>query len=229
MLIEHFLASREEAAQLAAKRIADALREDLAAKSEASLVVSGGSTPKDTFDVLAASVLPWERVHIVPSDERWVPPAHAESNERMLRETLLAGRAAKAKLLPLYREGVPPAARCKTLATELAALPLPFSSVLLGMGEDGHFASLFPDIVQAAKAFDPDCETKCLAIRTAASTQERISLTLSMLVQSREILLLFFGEAKRLVFDGAKQSHTAYPIRHLLQQPRSPVHLIWAP
>ena len=229
MLTEHLLASREEAAELAAKRLADALIADLAARSETSLVVSGGATPKDTYAVLGASVLPWERVHIVPSDERWVPPAHAQSNERMLRETLLAGRAAKAKLLPLYREGVPPAVRCKTLATELAALPLPFSSVLLGMGEDGHFASLFPDIAEAVKAFDPDCGTRCLAIRTAASTEERISLTLSMLVQSREILLLFFGEAKRAVFDAAKQSHTAHPIRHLLLQQRSPVHLIWAP
>jgi 6-phosphogluconolactonase len=226
---EHFCDSRHAASQLAAKRISTRMQLDLEVQSEASIVVSGGSTPKECFDILATTGLPWNRVHVVPSDERWVPSAHAASNEKMIRETLLVKRAMNAMLQTLYADATTARDHCATLANELETLPLLFSSVLLGMGEDGHFASLFPDIASLEDGLDMDSTSRCLAIETTASPHARISLTLSTLTRSKEIILLVFGEAKRAVLGKAMLSGNAYPVSRLLQQKRTPVHVIWAP
>lgn len=229
MLQEHSCENRQEASQLAADRIAKRLRLDLESQREASIVVSGGSTPKGCFDILSTTALPWERVYVVPSDERWVPPDHAESNERMIRETLLREHAANAMFQSLYADAASARDHCATVANELDALPLLYSSVLLGMGEDGHFASLFPDIEELADGLDLDSNSRCLAVETHASPHPRISLTLATLVRSKEIILLVFGDTKLGVLQKAKLSANAYPVSRLLQQKRAPVHVIWAP
>jgi 6-phosphogluconolactonase len=228
VLQEHRCNSRREASQLAAGRIAKRLRLDLDSQSEASMVVSGGSTPKGCFRILAGTALPWDRVHVVPSDERWVPAEDAASNEKMIRETLLVNRASGALLHPLYAGGTSAQEHCATLSNELDTLPLLFSSVLLGMGEDGHFASLFPDIAELDDGLDMDSNSRCLAIVTKASPHERITLTLSTLTRSKEILLLIFGAAKREVVQQAKLFGDTHPVSRLLRQQRTPVHVIWA-
>jgi 6-phosphogluconolactonase len=229
VLQEHRCESRQEASKLAADRIANRLQLDLESQREASIVVSGGSTPKDCFDILSTTALPWERVYVVPSDERWVPTDHAASNEKMIRETLLKDRAANAMFQSLYADATSARDHCATLANELDALPLLYSSVLLGMGEDGHFASLFPDVADLADGLDLDSSSRCLAIETNASPHPRITLTLSTLVRSKEIILLLFGNTKRDILQKAKLSANAYPVGRLLQQKRAPVHVIWAP
>jgi 6-phosphogluconolactonase len=221
--------TRQEAAQLAAARIADSLERDLGNGNEAAIVVSGGSTPAECFDILAHTALPWDRVHVVPSDERWVPPDHAASNEKMIRQTLLVDRAAAATFHGLHAEGESAAGRCAELAGELDALPQPFSSALLGMGEDGHFASLFPDAAGLEQGLDVSSGVRCLAVKTIASPHERISLTLATLVRSREIILLAYGYAKREVLENAQLAQSAYPVSRLLQQQQAPVRVIWAP
>lgn len=229
MLQEHLCNSRQEASRLAAQRIAGRLQMDLESQSEASIVVSGGSTPVDCLQTLAKTDLPWDRVHVVPSDERWVPADDAASNEKMIRETLLVGHASGAMLHPLFAGDTSAREHCATLANELDALPLLFSSVLLGMGEDGHFASLFPDIAQFDDGLDPDSNSRCIAVTTAASPHARISLTLSTLARSKEIVLLIFGDAKRRVLESAKSTGSTLPVSHLLRQQRTPVHAVWAP
>ena len=229
MLQEHVCSSRREASQLAAQRIARRLKMDLESQSEASIVVSGGSTPAECLGFLASTKLPWDRVHVVPSDERWVPADDAASNEKMIRETLIFDQASSAMLHPLYAANTTAREHCATLANELDALPLLFSSVLLGMGEDGHFASLFPDIAGLDDALDPDSPARCIAVTTATSPCERISLTLSTLARSKEIVLLIFGDAKRRVLEEAKGTGSDLPVGHLLRQQRTPVHVVWAP
>ncbi len=105
----------------------------------------------------------------------------------------------------------------------------PFSASLLGMGEDGHFASLFPDFDGLQKALDPDNKAACTMVQTAGSPHLRISLTLSALLNSLHIVLLIFGEAKRLVFEAAKAGDSKYPIEALLHHSREPLTVIWAP
>ena len=227
--MEYLYDTREEASLAAAERITNALARRLEAQTAASLIVSGGSTPGRCFEALAATDLDWERVHVLLSDERWVPPSDAASNEKLVRETLLQGNAAGAKLCPLYADGVEIAEHCVELGKTIRMLPIPFACCLLGMGEDGHFASLFPDAANLAQGLDHEGPDLCLPVSTAASPHPRISLTLTALSRSDEIVLLIFGEKKREVYERAKASGNTYPVAHLIKQKRAPVSVIWAP
>jgi 6-phosphogluconolactonase len=222
-------ANRETASRAAAERLAARLREDLEHGAHASLVVSGGSTPGTCFDLLSQALLDWTRVTIVPSDERWVPADDPASNEGLIRRRLVRDGAAAARLLPLYRPGVDPAAAPAAVERDLRALARPFSAVLLGMGADGHFASLFPDYAGLAQALNPAAGARCTLVRTAGSPLLRISLTLSALLQTSHVGLLFFGADKRAVFEQALAGAGAYPVQSLLTQTKAPVTAIWAP
>ena len=97
------------------------------------------------------------------------------------------------------------------------------------MGEDGHFASLFPDAENLEEGLDVDSSELSIPVNTAASPHPRVSLTLSALSRSDEILLLMFGDRKREVYEAAKQTANGYPVFHLLRQKRAPVYVYWAP
>jgi 6-phosphogluconolactonase len=111
----------------------------------------------------------------------------------------------------------------------LQSLAKPFTVSLLGMGEDGHFASLFPDFPGLSEALDPGNEARCITVQTAGSPHLRISLTLAALVNSVRVVLLIFGAEKRKVFDLAADGATDYPIESLLKHIRSQLTVIWAP
>jgi 6-phosphogluconolactonase len=222
-------ADRQAASRAAAERLVARLRDDLGKDGHGSLVVSGGTTPADCFDLLSATALDWARVTIVPSDERWVPADDPGSNEGLIRRRLLQANAAAARLLPLYRPGLEPAAAPAAVERDLRVLARPFSAVLLGMGADGHFASLFPDYAGLAEALDPAAGARCALVRTDASPLLRISLTLAALLQTSQIALLFFGADKRAVFEQALAGTGAYPVQALLTQSAVPVTALWAP
>ena len=227
--MENIFDNREEAARAAADRIGEALQRRLEAQGDASVVVSGGSSPAGVFAELANRPLAWSDVHVILSDERWVPADHEASNEKLVRDTLLSGEAQRASLLPVYKAGVTIEERCRELNDELRLAPFPFACALLGMGEDGHFASLFPDAEDLDEGLDVDSGELCIPVNTAASPYPRVSLTLSALSRSDEILLLIFGDAKRAVYETAKKQANGHPVSHLLRQKRAPVHVYWAP
>ncbi len=227
--MENIFDNREEAAHAAADRIGRALQRRLEAQGAASLVVSGGTSPAGVFTALAGTAIAWPEVHVILSDERWVPPDHEDSNERLVRDTLLTGEAQDAILLPVYKAGTAIEERCDELDEELRQAPFPFACALLGMGEDGHIASLFPDAENLDEGLDADSSRLCIPVKTAASPYPRVSLTLSALSRSDEILLLIFGDAKREVYEAAKKDANGHPVSHLLRQKRAPVHVYWAP
>lgn len=229
MSLEYHFSTREQAATAAASRIADLLDDTLKAQTEAALVVSGGSTPVGCFGQLAGADLAWERVHVVMSDERWVSPADSSSNERLVRETLLVDAAAAARLLPVFVPGVAIDDRCTSLDRDLKALPQPFACTLLGMGEDGHFASLFPDAGNLDAGLDLQATSSWIPVATAASPLPRVSMTLAALLRSREILLLIFGETKLGILEAARESPDRYPVSRLLAQQQTQVRVFWAP
>jgi len=103
--------------------------------------------------------------------------------------------------------------------------------VVLGMGEDGHFASLFPGSPQLAEGLSPDTQRLCLAVapHDPAPKEPRLSLTLNALLDARHILLMIRGEKKRVVVDAARAGNTDLPIHAILSQTRAPVCLLWAP
>jgi 6-phosphogluconolactonase len=227
--MEHFFDSREEASAAAAERIAEALTRRLENQKAASLVVSGGTSPVQCFEALAHKDIDWSRVGIIPSDDRWVPSEHDDSNERLVRNKLLVNGAASADLLPFFASEVSVEERAAALDQEIRFAPFPFACSLLGMGTDGHFASLFPDAENLAEGLDLESRTLCLPVKTAASPHARISLTLAALSRSDEIVLLFFGDEKRIIYDKAKAGNARYPVTRLLRQKRAPVFVYWAP
>jgi 6-phosphogluconolactonase len=208
-----------ELADAAAGGITDALQGALDARGRASLVATGGRSPGPVYDRLSRAELDWAHVAVTLSDERHVDASSPNANARLLRERLFVGRGAAAQYLPLtdYAEGV------------LRKL-MPFDAVMLGMGEDGHIASLIPGSPVLAQGMDPTG-----AALTAESPQgfgsppvARITLTLAALLQSRAIFLLIAGEAKRQVIAQAKAG-ADLPVRAILNQDQVPVRIFWSP
>ncbi len=228
MLFQEFK-SRDNASGAAAQALAALLNRRLEAQYKASIVVSGGTTPGVTFRMLSGIDLEWSDVSVVLSDDRWVPPDNDDSNEKLVRETLLTGHAAAASLLPVYAADSTPADRAFELDQAVRQLPFPFACALLGMGEDGHFASLFPDAENLEAGLDADNPVLWLPVETAASPYTRLSLTLSALSRSDEIVLLVFGDEKRRVLESAARPDSDLPVSRLLMQKRAPVNIYWAP
>ena len=218
-----------ELAAAAAGQITEALRTGLRARGEASFAASGGHTPIPAYERLAQAPLAWDAVTIVPTDERWVDPTSPESNEGMLRQHLLTGPAEDARLLPLWSPKHEPMAAAARADLAVSSI-LPFDVALLGMGDDGHFASLFPGSPVLAEGLDPDGERFCLAVPKGdpAPPVTRISLTLRALLDARAIILLIEGASKRKAFEAA-MAGAHVPVRSLLTQDRTPVRVLWAP
>ena len=227
--MEHIFETREEASIAAAERIRDAIAHRLELQKAATLVVSGGTTPARCFEELAHLDIEWGRVNVVASDDRWVPADHDDSNEALIRRKLLINGASMAGLLPFFKADTPIEVRCEELENEIRFIPFPFACSLLGMGADGHFASLFPDAENLQEGLDLESQKLCLPVHTEASPYARVSLTLAALSRSDEIVLLIFGDEKRKVFEKAKAGNARYPVTRLLRQKRAPVHTYWAP
>ena len=137
-------ASAEAHADALAQRVADALRQAIDSRGSATLVVSGGRSPVAFFGALAQQALDWRQVLVSLADERWVPVNHASSNEALVRRHLLRGAASEAKFLGLYRVAGSLEQAAELADAAFAELP-PIDVLVLGMGDDGHTASLFPE------------------------------------------------------------------------------------
>ncbi|WP_170759767.1 6-phosphogluconolactonase [Ruegeria lacuscaerulensis] len=160
-----------------------------------SLAVPGGTTPGPVFDVLCAADLEWDRVRVLPTDERCVPGDHQRSNERLIRERLLTSRASVAQFIPLYVPGKEP----EDVLPEIESLinpVLPLSVLVLGMGEDMHTASLFPGMDELSAALDGHAPTLAVA-RTDVQPEARITMTAPVLDGALSKHLIIYGTAKR--------------------------------
>jgi 6-phosphogluconolactonase len=207
--------------------IAAELAEAIAAQGSASLILSGGRTPRLLFERLSLKPLAWNKVKISLADERLVPATEPESNERLLRDHLLKSEAQAAVFIPLWQgEGDP----VESAVEAISALDKPFTKVVLGMGEDGHFASLFPGTPGLSAALDPAPGRIAIFIPPAAGRQPRVSLTSGALLNTRSIAISFEGGEKRQVFEQALLPGPLeeLPIRAVLHQNIVPVDVYWS-
>lgn len=218
----------KELTQALADRVESELLAAIAIRGQASLVVSGGNTPKPLFEVLSGRELPWHKVTITLADERWVDLSSKDSNEAMLRETLLKGFAAEARFIPLKNDADTAHEGRQECEQNLGRIALPFDLIILGMGDDGHTASLFPGVSGAA--LDATSPHLCQSIIPPVAPHERMTLTARALLNSRNIVLHIVGDNKWQVYNVAKSTGSAddIPVRVVLQQDEVPVGVYWS-
>lgn len=228
---EHRFPDSAALAGVLAEQIRVDLHEAIAARGSASLVVSGGRTPLRLFERLRAQVLQWPQIWITLADERWVDVSSEASNEQLVRKHLLLEQAANAHFVGLKNPADTPAAGAEWATRALSRIPQPYDVVVLGMGDDGHTASLFPGSLALARALDPAAAPGCLAIHALTAPHARMTLNLAALLASRRIVLHFEGEAKWRVYQRARASGSMVelPVRAILQQKEVPVDVFWCP
>ena len=219
----HRFTSIAELDRALAQHLAQRLAEDIARYGDASLAVSGGSTPSGMFRQLSGCDLDWSRVWLTLVDERCVPPESPDSNERLLRENLLQSRAANARFISMASNSQNGA---HTLRPLIDSMPKPFSAVVLGMGQDGHTASWFPEAANLSALLDPGNPEQVAETEPPAAPHRRLTLTLAAVLQSREIIVHITGQEKKAVIERATDQH--YPVAAVLGQQATPASIWWA-
>ncbi len=232
MAIElHRFDSNQLLSQRLAECIASGLEGALELRDRATLAVSGGATPKPLFAALSRCELDWSRVYVTQVDERWVPEDDVDSNARLIRENLLQNCAAEAQFLSMKVAGDDAFAAEAACAERLAPFAEAIDVTVLGMGEDGHTASFFPDAEQLGAALDPNGEALCLALRPPVAAHDRMTLSLAALLRSRQLYLHITGEEKFAVLQEALEGDDvmALPIRSVLNRVDDPLEIFYAP
>lgn len=207
------------------------LEEAIQVRGIASLVVSGGRTPIRLFDQLSTEKLDWSRVWITLADERWVDTTDAASNERLVRQHLVSRQAANVRFVGLKNPAPTPEAGADWAWRALSRVPHPYDVIVLGMGMDGHTASLFPGSLALARALDPSTSPGCVAVNALAAPHARVTLNLAALLDSRRIILHIEGDAKWQVYHKARLAGSVneFPVRAVLHQQEVPVDVYWSP
>lgn len=200
--------------------LADCLDRAIVDRGHASLAVSGGRTPEHIFPALSRKPLAWDRISVTLADERWVTVDHSDSNEGLARRLLLQGPASNARFIGLKTAFDNPFDGQAEVETDLAGLDWPLDAILLGMGEDGHIASLFPGAGDWL-----DTSGRALAVGASGERQPRMSLTPAALLDSRHIFLVITGPQKNATLDAALMpgSVLELPVRLVLHQKQVPV------
>jgi len=211
--------------------IATGLACAIVARGRAGLLVSGGHSPARLFERLRTQVLDWSRVSIALVDERWVEPTDPASNERFVREGLLRDRAAAARFFGLKNTAPSPDLGAAAAWNASAHISRPTDITVLGMGDDGHMASLFPGSPNLKSALDMEASEGCIGMWSPSVPHARLSLNLRALLNSRRIFILILGETKLRTYVTARGPGPAeeMPVRAVLRQQRVPVEVVWAP
>ena len=225
----HEFSTKEELDQQLAQAIGQQLKLAIASKGKAALAVSGGRTPAGMFKALSELDIDFSKVYATLVDERWVPVDHADSNERTVRQNLLTGNAAAIQFVSPVSAAPTPHEGEAEIEQRFAALPLPFDVLILGMGDDGHTASLFPNAVELEAA----CASTALvaAVTPPVAPHLRITLTLPTIAKAHNVIVHITGEGKKELLQTAlaeaKPLLEQYPIRRVLDAVTGNKSVFW--
>ena len=228
---EHACNSAAELAWQLADTIAQRLHLAIDLRGHAVLAVSGGKSPIALFEALRVLPLEWQRVTVLLVDERCVPHDHADSNTALVRQHLLKDQAAAATFVPFFDTlpdtlDEPALIRLVDAANRrLATQPWPMDMAVLGMGDDGHTASLFPGAAGLNQALHSSGPVAW--VRPATAPHARLTLTLPALLATRELALAISGASKLAVFQQARLgADESLPVSLILNQHQTPVS-VW--
>ncbi|WP_262492531.1 6-phosphogluconolactonase [Marinobacter sp. AL4B] len=225
----HSAQSPQAIAEILAERVAEYLRLRLAEAPEATLVVSGGSTPLPFFRALRDKPLEWARIKIALADERWVLESDPASNAALVKRELLKDAAAEARFVLFNVSDKDAADAVSELEADATGLTFPVDVLVLGMGTDGHTASLFPDAPELACAMEPSGEQRVMVMTPPSQAHQRVTLTLPVLAQARFKVLHLKGHDKIATLARAAEAPddwSAMPIRAFLQ---AGLNIYWSP
>lgn len=202
------------------------LKEAITIKGHASFLVSGGSTPKKLFEQLSHIDMPWHKVTIGLVDDRWLNENHEDSNAKLVKDYLLQNYAKEAKFMALYEEDSDVYEAQDSCNSKMQVL-YPFDVVVLGMGTDGHTASLFPHNEVLKEALDVTTSKVCIAVKPTTAPYERMSLTAKAILDAEHIYLHIEGEEKLAVYSQAIEGEDIYamPVRAILASPKKTVEV----
>jgi 6-phosphogluconolactonase len=214
---ERLFESRGSLCSALATDVANALQHHVRTKGSSCLAVSGGTTPKLFFETLSRIDIPWSKITVTLVDDRQVPETSPRSNAKLVRDNLLQNLAAGAEFVPLFEN--PDAEKVATLDV-----------VVLGMGTDGHTASLFPGGDHLAEALDPKTEKRVMDISAPTAGEPRLTFTLPALLDASVLCLHIEGQEKRDVLNKAlaEGPTEAMPVRAVLRS-KKPLTLYWCP
>lgn len=226
MQLHHFATSQHLNADFA-QRIISIVQQAITERGHAYLAVSGGRTPQALFEYLSTTDLDWQHVTITLADDRWLAASEQDSNERLVNSVLLQNNAAAAQFISLVTTDAKAEEGVAEVCRRFAAVP-EFDVVILGMGEDGHTASLFPCSAELAKG--QSTQQAALAVNPTTAPYPRVSLSQSRLLQSRHLFLHLVGSGKLKVLNQAMADDNAQqmPIRAFLHHPCVDVQVMFA-
>ena len=222
-----------ENAAVAARAQADAvaieLQNALNEKGNAVLAVSGGRSPIAFFEALSQKDLDWANVSIGLVDERIVATIHPDSNTRLVREHLLQNKAAAAQWIPMVEDGKTEIELQPQAVVDYALKQYKHPDVLvLGMGGDGHTASLFPQAPQLPDAINLENNLTLIHTTPVTAPHERVSMTLDAILNTLNVFLAIQGADKKAVFaKAAEEPTTEYPISLILNNERVDCHVFY--
>jgi len=229
MTDNRFKSSATLARQLA-DDLAEKMREAIEARGRVCIAVSGGSTPVRFFEELSTRKLDWSKVRITLVDERWVDESDAASNAALVKRHLLQNEAEQAYFFSLKNKSKTPVDGFMECENGLHELMVRLDFAVLGMGNDGHTASWFPDSTALPKCLDEGNSAWCCPVTDEPSDLPRMTLTWGLLSNCRHLYLHFEGDEKNKVFDRAtqeseRQNITAMPVRTVLYQSQVPLSI----
>jgi len=223
--------TRTELDSALAVTITNLLSEAIKQKGKASIAVSGGSTPKGLFSILSKSEIDWSKVTITLADERWVDLDSKDSNTRLVHENLLQDNASAAKFFHLKQGDVLSSETLTDLNLAANNSLLPLDVLILGMGEDGHTASLFPCSEQIVEGLDETNSDVLLSVEPKTAPHQRITFSFASLSASENVFLHLCGDNKQTVLRKALNGDDKFemPIRAFLHHPSLQTQIYWAP